>query len=932
MKLNPYIAGNPVGGGEAFIGRADVLRDVLRVLKSPSENGMVLYGQRRIGKTSVLQELAANLPQQGPYAPVYFDLQDKAALPLEQVLHELANRILYDLDISEFENENENFVKGFQKEFLPYVLSQLPEETALVLLFDEFDVLDNPSEKQAGSAFFPYLRDLMSLDTKHLKFVFVIGRRPEDLSSLTLSVFKGVKSRHVSLLSKEDTAALVRLSEQNDSLKWTDEGIILVHNLTGGHPYLTQQLCQVIWENIYDDEPEGIPVIQACDMKQAVHETLKSSTSSLEWLWDGLGSAERVVASALAEAGPGIISQEKLEKCLQESGVRILIEELQDAPRVLEEWDLIRPENEGYCIPVELLRRWIAQRKPLVSVQDEIDRADPVADHLFQAAYGFYQGGQFQRAIPLLQQAIGLNPNHLKANQLLADIFLAQGNLAEAREILEPLYEYNPIAARPRLIQVLLSQAKEEAQINERLVLYRKVLELDYSQPEALAGYQKIFKTRVMATMFLVHSSVDKPLVKMVANALCRHGIIPWFDESDLIVGSGLFESLQKAISELVSIALFLSEQALASRWVRDEFQEALKLEDESYNKDWILPVYLNDPLELVSSHQLLAERWLSTDKKRVDRLGIYIPSSEGGTPESIAESIADKLSQSVYNLLDIKAMDGLNIAIDQRGRGSRTGQYELPQNIAAKLDYPTLVFRPDTGIRSFSETLIGEQWVAFCQSLEKSLSEALGNLITEKKIRILGDGQLGLAFFLGQYFDRTTSVSLYCYNIRHGTVFTNEGQEWRGPLSGGNPNCEIFAKKEDENNTLLPPKISPGEKHHTIALYIGKRNYLHAVIDHLETAQRHLPLVFIQTEFFNNSEEVMALVRDVVALLQRLREQNGTTTIRLYCNLPFNVVPLLSANLTYHVMNTIEFMEFRGDLQAQGRSPQDMYVHLPMK
>lgn len=77
---NPYIAKNPVGGGEAFIGRADVLRDVLRVLKSPYENGMVLYGQRRIGKTSVLLEMAADLPQKGSYSPVYFDLQDKAAL------------------------------------------------------------------------------------------------------------------------------------------------------------------------------------------------------------------------------------------------------------------------------------------------------------------------------------------------------------------------------------------------------------------------------------------------------------------------------------------------------------------------------------------------------------------------------------------------------------------------------------------------------------------------------------------------------------------------------------------------------------------------------------------------------------------------------------------------------------------------------------
>ncbi|MCP4105154.1 MAG: ATP-binding protein [Desulfobacteraceae bacterium] len=152
MKTNPYIAGNPVGGGEAFIGRADVLRDVL---KSPHENGMVLYGQRRIGKTSVLQELTASLPQKGPYAPVYFDLQDKAALPLDQVLRQLAEQISYKLDISPLDKLNDDFPTAFQKEFLPYVLSKLPEKTALMLLFDEFDVLDSPTQKQAGSAFFP---------------------------------------------------------------------------------------------------------------------------------------------------------------------------------------------------------------------------------------------------------------------------------------------------------------------------------------------------------------------------------------------------------------------------------------------------------------------------------------------------------------------------------------------------------------------------------------------------------------------------------------------------------------------------------------------------------------------------------------------------------------------------------------------------------
>ncbi len=58
IPLNPYVAGNPVGDSPAFAGRADVLREVLRILRRPQDNAIVLYGQRRIGKTSIL--LTAN--------------------------------------------------------------------------------------------------------------------------------------------------------------------------------------------------------------------------------------------------------------------------------------------------------------------------------------------------------------------------------------------------------------------------------------------------------------------------------------------------------------------------------------------------------------------------------------------------------------------------------------------------------------------------------------------------------------------------------------------------------------------------------------------------------------------------------------------------------------------------------------------------------
>ena len=212
----------------------------------------------------------------------------------------------------------------------------------------------------------------MSRDGGRVKFIFVVGRRIEDLSSGFLSLFKTIRSRRISLLSPEDTEALVRLSEQNDSLKWSKDAVSKVKEVSGGHPFLTQQLCQVIWDNMYDEEPEESPTVNVKDVEQAVAEALKTAENSLAWLYDGLGHAERVVEAALAQAGPKAITQEELEQILQESGVRILIGELQDAPRVLADWDLIQPEEGGYRFRVEMLRRWIAQKKPLVDLLKRI--------------------------------------------------------------------------------------------------------------------------------------------------------------------------------------------------------------------------------------------------------------------------------------------------------------------------------------------------------------------------------------------------------------------------------------------------------------------------------------------------------------------------------------------------------------------------------
>ncbi len=490
MPDNPYIAGNPVGNSNAFVGRIDVLNKVVQMLRKPQDNAIVLYGQRRIGKTSMLQYLKAHLPNEGKgnYCPIYFDLQDKASWTVGQVVSALAKNIANALNQAE-PDLGEVPETAFQETWLPNVLQSLSAENrALVLLFDEFDVLlaAPEAEQPAGKAFFPYLRQLLDIDTQHLNFVFVIGRNVADLTNIALSVFKGTDTKRVSLLNQKETQKRVRLSEANHSLKWPDEAIDCVWQYTNGHAFLTQQLCSNVWEErAYDNSPETIPAATSTDVEEVIFEALDSSRNTLEWLWEGLPPAERIVASALASAGPNPMTEEALEKYLHESGVRVVIRELQDAPRLLQDWDLLEPADGGYRFRVELLRRWIEENKPLKRVQEELDRIEPVAESFYQAALGLYRGGQLETAINPLRQAIGLNPNHVNANLLLADILLAQGQAEEAKELLERLYEYQPAAARSRLIQALLELANKADNEEQQLGFYEQVLELEPNQSEA---------------------------------------------------------------------------------------------------------------------------------------------------------------------------------------------------------------------------------------------------------------------------------------------------------------------------------------------------------------------------------------------------------------------------------------------------------------
>src|SRR5690242_8557131 len=91
--VNPYIAGSPVTGSEMFFGREDVFEFVRRTLIGRHrDHVIILYGQRRTGKTSVLYQMQARLDER--YLCIFMDLHGFALQGLAGFLWELANHII----------------------------------------------------------------------------------------------------------------------------------------------------------------------------------------------------------------------------------------------------------------------------------------------------------------------------------------------------------------------------------------------------------------------------------------------------------------------------------------------------------------------------------------------------------------------------------------------------------------------------------------------------------------------------------------------------------------------------------------------------------------------------------------------------------------------------------------------------------------------
>ena len=109
------------------------------------------------------------------------------------------------------------------------------------------------------------------------------------------------------------------------------------------------------------------------------------------------------------------------------------------------------------------------------------------------------------------------------------------------------------------------------------------------------------------ARIFISHSSKDKAFVRKLVDALKKHLVEVWFDESEIKVADSLVRRISEGLKNADYLVIVLSEASVSSRWVEQELNVALT--NQISGKGIVLPVLLEDcEIPILLSDRLYAD------------------------------------------------------------------------------------------------------------------------------------------------------------------------------------------------------------------------------------------------------------------------------------------------------------------------------------
>jgi len=363
---NPYVVGIPLTAKQnIFVGRRDVIARIEKLLLDQRCPPILLYGQRRTGKTSVLNNLSRLLSSRFLFA--YVDFQSPRLLTgdMAGLLYGLAHALSRAADLRperqwprlERAELAEHPLERFDT-WLDQVEQALDGHTLLIAL-DEFVTLEEARQRGhiSGATVFNLLSTFRHIIQHRQRFrLLLAGSHSLDELNQWASYLINVQIVHLQYLSRNEALRLIEKPVEDFFLRYTQEAAQRVLSVTRAHPALVQLLCSEIIElkNLQPIEKRRLAELE--DVEHAIPQALMTGAFFFNDIaYNQIDPDALALLRFIAQQGEGA--------CVSHSALQTQCAQVTDKLKQLQRRELIEncPElaENAYRMQVELIRQSI---------------------------------------------------------------------------------------------------------------------------------------------------------------------------------------------------------------------------------------------------------------------------------------------------------------------------------------------------------------------------------------------------------------------------------------------------------------------------------------------------------------------------------------------------------------------------------------------
>jgi WD40 repeat protein len=367
---NPYIVGNPVTGS-LFVGREDIMRRLEELWMPEQRPSVVIYGHRRMGKTSILKNLGARFGSNTVI--IDFNMQRIGGVnSTGQLLYYLTIKLYDSLSSNQQvrlkEPDRENFAQDpyFALDRFLQQLNVMQLGKRFIIAVDEFEKIEEwIKEKRIEPELLDFWRGLIQTYPWFVMAFAGLHTLREMTENYWNPLFGSVTAISVSFLSPKGAEQLIVQPTPDFELDYDSDAIEQIINLTNGQPYLVQLMAHTLVTRFnYQTFEEGIE-----RERRFTLEDVEAIINTKEFYLAGNAYFQGVweQAEKSKSTGQGIIltvlSQTDLSLAEISDQTALSLAQVQSALDTLQRHDVVMQRDGRFFYTVELMRRWVAEKR-----------------------------------------------------------------------------------------------------------------------------------------------------------------------------------------------------------------------------------------------------------------------------------------------------------------------------------------------------------------------------------------------------------------------------------------------------------------------------------------------------------------------------------------------------------------------------------------